>query len=65
MNLLGHGFFAFRDEEENGAFAIIIRIGIVAAAMMSSVVLFDGPRIYDYIICLLLIYYLFFKKILK
>lgn len=54
-------YFAYRSKE-NGMFAIIIRIGIVAAAMMSSVVLFDGPRIYDYAICLLLIYFLFFKK---
>ena len=25
MNLVGHGFFAFRDEEAGGAFAVVYR----------------------------------------
>ena len=41
---------------------IILSCGIVLAAFMSSVILFHGPRVYDFIICLALIYLLFFHK---
>lgn len=41
----------------------IISICIVSVSILSSIILFDGLRIYDYIINIILIYYLFFKKI--
>ena len=46
-----------------GLFAKIISIGIVIVSILSSIILFDRLRIYDYIINLILIYTLFFKKI--
>ena len=41
----------------------IIGAVIVLASVMSSIVLFDGLRVYDFIIDGLLIYFIFFKKI--
>ena len=38
-------------------------ISIVIVSILSSIILFDRLRIYDYIINLILIYILFFKKI--
>lgn len=49
--------------KENGIFPKIISIGIVLVSILSSIVLFDRLRIYDFIIDGILIYYLFFKKI--
>lgn len=49
--------------KEKGLFAKIISIGIVIVSILSSIILFDRLRIYDYIINLILIYTLFFKKI--
>lgn len=49
--------------KEKGLFPIIIRIGIVIFSLLSSILLFDRLRIYDFLIDGLLIYYLFFKKI--
>lgn len=49
--------------KEKGLFAKIISIGIVIVSILSSIILFDRLRIYYYIINLILIYTLFFKKI--
>lgn len=49
--------------KESGIFPKIISIGIVLVSILSSIVLFDRLRIYDFIIDGILIYYLFFKKI--
>lgn len=49
--------------KEKSLFPCIIRIGIVAVSILSSIVLFDGFRIYDCIIDLALVYILFFKKV--
>lgn len=46
-----------------GAFSKIIAAGIVAVSVMSSVLLFDRLRLYDFVIDGVLIYILFFKKI--
>ena len=46
-----------------GAFSKIIAAGIVAVSVMSSVLLFDHLRLYDFVIDGMLIYILFFKKI--
>lgn len=45
-----------------GVIGVILSCGIIFAAFMSSVILFHGPRIYDFVICLLLVYFLFFHK---
>ena len=55
-------YFAWMAKKK-GMFPFIIRIGIVAVSLLSSVVVFRGPRIYDFIIDGILIYFLFFKKI--
>ena len=55
-------FFAWMAKEK-GVFPKIIGAGIVAASVLSSIVLFDRLRIYDFIIDGALIYFLFFKKI--
>lgn len=55
-------YFAWMSKE-TGVFPKIIGAGIVAVSVLSSMVLFDGPRFYDYIIDALLIYFLFFKKL--
>lgn len=49
--------------KEKGIFPKIISIGIILISILSSIVLFDRLRVYDFIIDVLLIYYLFFKKI--
>ena len=49
--------------KEKGVFPKIISIGIISVSILSSVILFDGLRVYDFIIDCLMIYYLFFKKI--
>lgn len=49
--------------KEKGVFSKIISIGIILVSILSSIILFDRLRIYDFIIDGLLIYYLFFKKI--
>ena len=49
--------------KEPGIFSKIISIGIVSTSILSTIVLFDKLRIYDYIINTILIYFLFFKKI--
>ncbi|MDO4376462.1 MAG: DUF6518 family protein [bacterium] len=49
--------------KEKGTFPKIISIGIILVSILSSIILFDGLRVYDYIINLVLIYILFIKKI--
>ena len=49
--------------KEKGVFPKIISVGIVLVSILSSVILFDGFRIYDFFIDGLLIYFLFFHKV--
>lgn len=49
--------------KEKPIFFKLIGFGIVLVSVLSSVVLFDRLRVYDYLIDGLLIYFLFFKKI--
>lgn len=49
--------------KEKGIFPGVIRIGIVAVSVLSSILLFDRLRIYDLAIDGMLIYFLFFKKV--
>lgn len=51
--------------KEKGIFPKIISIGIIIVSILSSILLFDRLRIYDLIIDALLVYYLFFKKIVR
>lgn len=48
--------------KERGLFPGVIRCGIVACSVLSSIVLFDGFRWYDVVINVVLIYILFFQK---
>ena len=54
-------YFAWLTKEK-GVLPKIIAAGIVLVSVLSSVLLFDRLRFYDYVIDGLLIYYLFFKK---
>lgn len=49
--------------KEKGIFPKIISIGIILVSIISTIVLFDRLKFYDFVINGLLIYYLFFKKI--
>ena len=49
--------------KEKGVFPKLISIFIVIVSILSSIILFDKLRIYDFIINGILIYYLFFKDI--
>lgn len=55
-------YFAWMSKEK-GVFPKIISAGIVLASILSSIVLFDRLRVYDYIIDATLVYVLFFKKV--
>ena len=55
-------FFAWMTKER-GWFPKIISIGIVMVSVLSSILLFDRLRFYDFIIDALLTYFLFFKKL--
>lgn len=55
-------FFTWMTKEK-GIFPKIISLGILLVSILSSVILFDGFRIYDFIIDAIMIYFLFFKKI--
>lgn len=46
-----------------GIIAKIMSVGIVAVSILSSILLFDRLRIYDFFIDGTLIYFLFFKKV--
>lgn len=49
--------------KERGIFPCVVRVGIVAVSVLSSILLFDRLRIYDLVIDGALIYLLFFKKV--
>lgn len=49
--------------KERGIFSRLLGAGIVAISFLSSVLFFGGPRVYDFIINGILIYFIFFKKI--
>ena len=55
-------YFAWMTKE-SGIFPKIIATGIVAVSVMSSVLIFNRLRLYDFVIDGVLIYILFFKKI--
>ena len=55
-------FFSWMTKE-NGITPKIISCGIIIVSILSSIILFDRLRLYDFIIDEMLIYYLFFKKI--
>lgn len=55
-------FFAWMTKEK-GWFPKIISVGIVMVSILSSIVLFDRLRFYDFIINSVLIYFLFLKTI--
>ena len=55
-------YFAWLTKEK-GVFPKIVSVGIVAVSVLSSILLFDRLRIYDFIIDGALIYVLFIKKI--
>ena len=55
-------YFAWMTKER-GLFPKIIGVGIVLVSILSSVLLFDRLRIYDFFIDSLLIYFIFFKGI--
>lgn len=49
--------------KHTGFLAKLISVGIIFTSLLSSIILFDHLRIYDFIISGLLIYFLFYKKI--
>lgn len=55
-------YFAWLTKEK-GIFPKIVSVGIVAVSVLSSILLFDRLRVYDFIIDGVLIYVLFIKKI--
>lgn len=55
-------FFAWMTKEK-GVLPKIISVGIISVSVLSSIILFDRLRIYDFIIDGIMAYFLFFKKI--
>lgn len=51
--------------KEKNIVSKIISIGIIIITILTSVIIFDGLRIYDYIIILILMYFLFLEKVNK
>lgn len=49
--------------KEKGIFPKLIAAGIVLVSVLSSIILFDGFRFYDWVINGLLVYFLFVKRI--
>ena len=49
--------------KEKGIFPKIISVGIILVSIISTIVLFDRLRFYDFIINGIMVYYLFLKKI--
>lgn len=49
--------------KEKGIFPKIISISIIIVTIMLDLIIFGGPRIYDFIIVIILFYLLFIKKI--
>lgn len=48
---------------EPGILPKLLSLGIISVTLLASAVFFDGPRLYDFIIALALLYFLFLKKI--
>lgn len=44
-------------------FLLGLILGIILVSILSTIILFDRLRVYDFVINGILIYYLFFKKI--
>ena len=57
-------YFAWMTKQR-GVAAKVIGVGIVLVSLLSSVLLFDRLRIYDIVIDGMLIYFIFFKKIVR
>ena len=55
-------FFTWMTKEQ-GVFPKIISVGIVLFSVVSTILMFDRLRVYDYIINAILIYILIFKKV--
>lgn len=49
--------------KEKGVFGKIISFGILVVTLTVSMVVFDGPRVYDIVIMLVLAYFLFVHKV--
>lgn len=49
--------------KEKGILPKIISVGIIIVTLVSDVIIFGGPRWYDFLIIIILIYLLFIKKI--
>ena len=56
------GYLAWMAKRK-GVIAKLIRVGIILISLLSSMIMFDHLRIYDFVIAGLLIYFLFYKKI--
>ena len=54
-------YFAWMTKEK-GVFSKIISLGIVSIAILSSIILFDRLRVYDFLIDGILIYYFFLRR---
>lgn len=48
--------------KEKGLLSLIIKIGIILVYLITNIIIFGGPRIYDIVFILILIYLLFIKK---
>lgn len=49
--------------KEKGIVPKIISVGVVFVSVISSIIIFDGPRWYDFVINIILLYYLFIRKV--
>ena len=51
--------------KEKGLLSLVIKIGILLVYLITNIIIFGGPRIYDIVFILILIYLLFIKKYKK
>ena len=51
--------------KEKGLLSLVIKIGILLVYLITDIIIFGGPRIYDIVFILILIYLLFIKKYKK
>ena len=51
--------------KEKWIVSLIIKIGIILVYLITDIIIFGGPRIYDIVFILILIYLLFIKKYKK
>lgn len=49
--------------KEKGVLPKVIAIGVVSCSVVVTIILFDKLRVYDFVINIVLIYFLFFKKV--